>query len=619
MLQRFAVLLTALLFIQSASFGQTLVKKFDTLVGNVQVGPVQDTKPVQVPYLTWSADLGFFVANGGLTTSKPSIYADLGQNYKFVNGDNFPAQVADYVSGKSPYLRGTVDMLAMASDVINKSQATKPIVFLQLSWSKGDHVVAREGIKNLNDLKGRKTKWVLQQGGPHVKLVDATLKAVGLGWNDISVVWVKDLMGPNGPAEAFRKDTSIDVCCVVTPDLIGLCGGPDTVGKEGAEGNVGGCHMINSTFSMNHAIADCLAVRKDYYDSHKKEVEALTVGYFKGCENLMTWLKTYDNGKGKSKQYMDALAMCQQIFGQEFLPTLEVDAHGFVLDADFARIPGNDYFFNDAASLIGFMPLQKSALALTKTLGYIDNQYGFEKASFDYRHISDLVGVKYVAPVMTTGRMKVEVTDFEKDLDSSTIFHFDIKFKPEQDTFPVELYAADFQRVCENSQTFGNAAILIRGHADVTIALQNFVWAAQAKQILTGKEGAYNFKGQPLDIRDTSKIIEAIQSENFAGLKRRNKMGQTVDIDDPRATVVIARQLSQKRAIAVKTAIEEYAKAKGLQIDLSQIQPQPVGVAEPINPRPRNQQQAEENMRVEFRVVKQRVEALNEDSFNFDN
>jgi hypothetical protein len=53
-------------------------------------------------------------------------------------------------------------------------------------------------------------------------------------------------------------------------------------------------------------------------------------------------------------------------------------------------------------------------------------------------------------------------------------------------------------------------------------------------------------------------------------------------------------------------------------VDLSQIRPQGVGIAEPINPRPRNMAQAKENMRVEFRIIRVRAENLKPDDFDFD-
>jgi len=39
-----------------------------TLVGNVTVGPVSQTLPLSVPFITWGGDMATFYANGGLRT-----------------------------------------------------------------------------------------------------------------------------------------------------------------------------------------------------------------------------------------------------------------------------------------------------------------------------------------------------------------------------------------------------------------------------------------------------------------------------------------------------------------------------------------------------------------------
>lgn len=266
---------------------------FEKSLGETKVGDVTATDPVQVPFITWGGDVATFVANGGLTTQKDSIYGKAGLNLKLVPGDDFQQQVKDYISGKSPYLRGTVHMLGMASEAISRDPKTKPVMIMQMTWSAGDHIVSRSGTKNLNDLKGKKV--ALQAGGPHLGLLDDSLKAAGLKWTDIKVVYVKDLTGPNGPAELFKKDETVDACCVITPDMIGLCSGIDQVGS-GAEGTVKGAHVLNSTASMSRSIADVYVVRSDYYKAHKDEVEKFVVGYLKATEDLLKWKKDYNDG-----------------------------------------------------------------------------------------------------------------------------------------------------------------------------------------------------------------------------------------------------------------------------------------------------------------------------------
>ncbi|MEL7334804.1 MAG: ABC transporter substrate-binding protein, partial [Planctomycetota bacterium] len=237
----FVLLASSLLLFGSNASAQ---KPFAQLVGPVSFGPVKPSAMTEIPFITWGGDAATFHANGGLSTRPGSIFQKQGLKVRLTPGDDFIGQVRNYVSGKSPFLRGTMRMLGQASEVIGKDSRTKPVVILQLSWSAGDHIIAREGIRQLNDLKGKKI--ACQQGGPHVGLLYDSLSAANLTKDDVEIVWTNDLTGPNGAAEKFRKDTSIDACCVITPDLFGLTGGFDSVGS-GAEGTVKGAHVINST------------------------------------------------------------------------------------------------------------------------------------------------------------------------------------------------------------------------------------------------------------------------------------------------------------------------------------------------------------------------------------
>lgn len=614
-MKRCSVLISMfLLAVCSLALGQ---ENFESRIGKVTVGPVNDG-PTQVPFIVWGGDVAEFVANGGLSTTKDSLNGKAGLNLKLVPGDDFEQQVKDYLLGKSPYLRATVHMAALASDVLNRDPRTKPIAIVQLSWSAGDHIVFRDHIKNLNDLKTKKRRICLQAYGPHLGLLNDSLVAINATWNDVEPVWAKNLTGPDSPAEMMRKDPTIDGACVITPDMIGLCSGIDQVGN-GAEGTIKGAHVGNSTATMSRSIADLWYCRSDFFNSNKAKVESFVTNYLQASEQLLAAKKLYADGAGKSPEYIKALKMAQSIYSEAVLPTLENDAHGLVSDASFARIPGNESFFLDPNNLTGFAAKQKSALQMAADLKIIKGQFASDKATWDYRKISSAVGVDYVAPVMATGRVKAEVTDFGADLDSNIIFSFEIKFDPERTDFPIDLYAADFERLSLQSQTFGNALIICRGRSDLTLALQNFIWAAKAKGLITGTEGTYKFKGTPLNMTDTASIINAIQNENLSGQIRLARDGKTkVPIDDPRTTVAAALQLSQARSAAVIKGLDEYVKSKNYKLDFSQLQPQGIGIANPIVPRPRNMEEAKRNMIVEIIVIKVPTEQLNEDSFDFD-
>jgi hypothetical protein len=603
-----------------AMFGSTLQaqtkseKTAKELIGDYTVGDVVETTPRQLPIILWGGEAATFWANGGTTTTAESIFGKAGLSFKLTPGDDSVQQAKDYLTGKSPYFRGTYLMASVYEEEFNKDPRTKPVMILQLSYSQGDHMVSREPIKTLNDLKGKTI--CLQGPGPHFPLVQDSLDSVGLTWNDIKVKWAKDLTGPNGPAEMMRKDPTIDVACVITPDMIGLCSGIDEIGS-GAEGTVKGSHVLNSTATMSRSIADVYLVRKDFFDANKAEVEKFVTGYLKATEAVVKASKTYSDS-GKMPQYVTVMKQIQQTFGADALPTIEEDVHGLILDCRFARIPGNESFFTDPKSLVGFKAKQTAGLAMAKTLGYSTTQTGFTTASWDYKEISKNAGVKYVQPTFATGRVKAEITDFGEDLDSATIFTFEVKFEPGQKTFDIEKYGPEIQRFAKASATFGNGAALVEGNSDPTLALQHFYWAAKAKGLLTGSRGGYKFKGKPITLENTAAIVSAIQSEDLSGQTRTNKAGQRVEIPDPRTTVAAAQQLSKERAMNFVKSIQDYVKKHDLNIDISAAIPSGVGIASPAIARPRNIGQAKENMRVVFRIVKVKAEALSDDDFNFE-
>jgi ABC-type nitrate/sulfonate/bicarbonate transport system substrate-binding protein/outer membrane protein OmpA-like peptidoglycan-associated protein len=601
-------LFAAILFIAAAT-RSAAQESFKELVGPVSVGPVAGGT-AKVPFLTWGGDVATFLANGDLKTTSGSTYGKLGLDMQLENGDDFIGQVRDYVSGKTPFLRGTFHMLGLASEVIGADPRTKPVVILQLSWSAGDHIVARKNVRTLNDLKGKKI--AVQKGGPHVGLLYDSLSAANLTKEDVTIVWVDDITGEKGAAEAFRNDPSIDACCVITPDLIGLTSGFDSVGS-GAEGTVEGAHMVNSTQQMSRSIADVYAVRRDWYDANKEWVAKFVAGYLKGTEELVAMRKSFEDSSKMSDAYKAILTMSQRIFGEDVLPTLDVDAHGLLMDCTFVGLPGQIAFFRDSGNLSGFESKMSEALDLATGWGYAKNRFGFDPNDFDYRDIAKTAGVPYVEPTKSERfSNSAESTDMflGENLDANTIVSFTINFEPNVQEFSADRYGAEFQRAIKAASTFGNAKIVIRGHSDPTKTLIDLVQSGMEKKLLrqTGSSGnfKYFYEGKELDLNNTAAIVELIKAGNFSGGKA-----------DPLVTMQAALNLSQKRAEAVRDAVVKFAKAEKANLDLSQIVPVGAGISEPVIAKPKNLDEAKENMRVEFRIVRVEAESISPSEFDF--
>jgi ABC-type nitrate/sulfonate/bicarbonate transport system substrate-binding protein len=579
---------------------------FADSVGPVTVGNVARTDVMEVPYITWGGDVATFHANGGLATQNGSIYKGHGLNLKLVAGDDFPAQVRRYLSGQTPFLRGTISMIGLASEVVGKDPRTQPVVFLIMTWSAGDHMVGRSHVKNLNDLKGKKI--VLQQGGPHVGMLDDVLRTARLKWSDVNVVWVSDLTGDKGPAAQFRKDASIDCCFVISPDMIGLTGGLDSTGS-GAEGSVKDAHVVVSTNTMRRSIADVYACRKDFFDANKPLVEKFTAGYLKGSEELVALKQEYDSA-GQSPRYMNILKLTQQIYGPDVIPTLDVDAHGLVSDAQFLGLPGNVVFFTQKGNLNGFEAKQKQVLDLAVGEGYAKIRSGFFGPDWDYARLKQLGKLTQEATI--AGETAAEgFVDLDTVHAEGTLYSFTIKFEPDQVDFPSDVYGSQFQEVLQQASTFKNAVIAIRGHADPTMTLRHLLEAGMSKGILnrtgTNKQNyKYFLKGRPLDLTRTDEIVALIQAGEFSGTT-----------PDPQATMQAALNLSLARSEAVREAVVKFASDNQIVLDAQQLGALGIGIREPVIKKPTSLEEAKENMRVEFRLMRVKSEAGRAEDFDF--
>jgi outer membrane protein OmpA-like peptidoglycan-associated protein len=288
-----------------------------------------------------------------------------------------------------------------------------------------------------------------------------------------------------------------------------------------------------------------------------------------------------------------------------------------ILDCAYVGHPGNVKFFTAKNNLSGFEAFQKTALDLAKTRGYAKIRTGFMPSPLDWNS-KVFTGYLTKTEVQQGEKFRAEAVIDEIEalnaggaLDDNTIYEFSINFKPNQQEFSATQYGVEFQKVAELSAKYGNAVVAVRGHSDPTKILLETVRAGIKKGILkkTGTRNNYTYylKGKKLDLTATEKLAESIMQGEFDGVAGIN----------PRETMQAALNLSRKRAEAVKDAVIGYAKAQGLEIDQSQIQPVGVGITEPVIPKPSNMAEAEKNMRVEFRLIRVKAEVMNESDFDF--
>jgi len=548
----FGVVMLSLLIIANGSYAASYIKSppLDQVI-KTAVNDIKSDQAVRLPLITWGGDIATILANGNsdITIGSDSIFAKKKLKFKLVREDDFKKQIEAYLSGQSPFLRGTMGMINLAAEVLSRDPRTQPVIIYQMTWSSGgDCLVVKSGVNTAKDLKGKTI--VLQAYGPHVDYLAKILKDAGLSMNDVNIRWVKDLTGTeNSPAEAFyEKD--IDAAFVIIPDGLMLTSN-GAVGT-GAEGSVKGAKILLSTKTANHIIADVYAVRSDYLKSNRAQVESFVHGLLLAEQQLKALLKNKEN---RMEIYSRMIKFSARVLLDSEQATADTEA--LFGDCNYVGFKGNVKFFTDAKWPRNMSRLTDEIQSSLITAGLLSKKISIEHAKWDYNALkAGLSGVD-----------KVEAPRFKKDavarvvakkqalgtLDEGELFSFEINFKPNQKVFSEDLYAAQFKKVIELSSTYGGAIITVEGHSDP-------------------------HKYNKLKTKNATSIV-----------LRRTKQA--------------AKNLSMNRALAVRESVIKSAKKNGVPIDESQFTVIGHGITQPKYPKPGTKKQWLENMRVVFRII----------------
>jgi ABC-type nitrate/sulfonate/bicarbonate transport system substrate-binding protein/outer membrane protein OmpA-like peptidoglycan-associated protein len=532
--------------------------------------PVSTSGRVQLPLITWGGDVATIHA------VEKGFLRDAGIDVELVLENNFPKQVEAVLSGRTPYLRGTMGMIQAAAETFQR-EGLEMVVVYQLTWSTGgDAMVVRSGVKSPKDLKGETI--ALQLYGPHMDYVANILSSAQVPLSGVKFNWLKELTLPTydtggkvvDPVNAFLEDSKNDAVMCIIPDALNLTSGGD--GGTGAAGSVKGARILLSTKTASRVIADVYAVRGDYLKSNRGEVQKLVQALLKGQEDFVELFADKAARRSEFQQVMTKAA--DLLLGS---PQATPDVEALLGDCEFVGHPGNLAFFTGKGTTRNLDTLSKEIRGAFSQMGLAKSQVALKSADWDYGQLGQ--GLKNAAAVTATASAKpaapprfdpqkvaarveqkiaVEPATWAEE---GTLFQIEINFDPNQSDFTESQYAADFQKALEISQTYGGSLIVIEGHSDPLGILK----ARQANE---------------------DKVVV-------------NQMEQQ------------AKNLSLDRARAVRGSFLDFCKKHKFVVDESQFLAVGLGITTPkFNP-PRTKDEWEANRRVVFRI-KQIEAELNE-------
>jgi ABC-type nitrate/sulfonate/bicarbonate transport system substrate-binding protein/outer membrane protein OmpA-like peptidoglycan-associated protein len=516
-----------------------------------------DTSAKIVYVITWGGDVSLVYG------VQEGLFRGEGLDITLHLENDFAKQVQAVLDGKTPYLRGTLGMINAAAEVF-KAAGTDLVVIVQLTWSTGgDTMTVRPSIRTPHDLKGKTV--ALQLYGPHMDYIANILHNASLRPTQATLRWLKELTLPTYDTQgtivdavsAFAADDRLDAVMAISPDALKLTSS-GTVGT-GAEGSVKGARILLSTKTASRIIADVYAVRKDYFDTHRAEVQKFVHAVLRSQEALTELLANKPSQQAKYRQLLAKSA--DLLLGA---PQATADVEGMLGDCEFVFHTGNVAFFTGVGTTRTLTTLTEEIQPAFIDMGLLTKRVALQSAGWDYNQLT--AGLKQTRATATPKfdparaqqavekQLAIEPGAWETE---GTLFVIEITFDPNQSVFVEDRYAKDYQKALQVTQTYGGALVVIEGHSDPLGLLQ-----AQQKG-------------------ERTEVLEQMRQ--------------------------VAKNLSLARANSVRSSFIQYGKDHGIHIDQSQFIAIGRGVEAPkFNP-PRTKEEWAANRRVRF-VIKQ-VEA----------
>ena len=531
------------------------------VVAGAAVADIKKDARIQLPVNSRCGDIATILANGGQAqTQRGSIFSKAKLDYQLVPGEDFSTRIKNYLSGKSPYLRGTVGMINMAAEALSQDPRTKPVIIYQMGWSTGgDALVVKPGISSAKSLKGKTI--ALQAYGPHIEFMSRILRDAGLTLNDVSLRWLPDLTGTeNSPMAAFQMD-DVDAAFVITRDAVTLTSG-DTAN---AGNSVRGARILLSTRTANRIIADIYAVRSDYLQLHRKKVQQFVHTLLKAGEALQTLVADKQSHNSDYHQLMSAAALL--LLESE---TATADVEAIYADCELAGWQGNVNFFESPAFPRSLAHLTNESQPTLISLGLIENQAPLQSGGWDYAQLHEGLSLIGSTSGPRFNQQEVAMVVAQKlrqgTLNEGELFSFEILFEPNQNSFPENLYQDAFKKAVEYASTYGGALITVEGHSD------------------------------PL------------------GYLRKKKIGESpLVLGRIKQT---AKNLSLARSVAVRDSVISYALSHGVTLNQNQFAVVGQGIAKPKTGicgdepcTPKTENEWSNNMRIEFHILQVEAES----------
>jgi NitT/TauT family transport system substrate-binding protein len=431
----------------------TPASKLPEVKGAAAYAPMATGRVVRQALNVWAGWAPIVLANNGMKPGK--VWTDAaGQPFKLelVLIDDPIAMRDAFAGGKIHIGWGTLDMVRLFAQGLQKDSRTMPRVYTQTDFSNGgDGIVVRNAVGSVAGLRGKTC--VLAQNSPsHFFLLNALING-GVQPSEVNMKFTGDAFQA---AAAFNADKKLD--CVVS-------WAPDIYNLEKIPGN----KMLVSTQTANKLIADVWMVRADFAKDNIAIVEGLMRGQFAAIDSLKT-----EAGKARAAKLLaDAYS----------IP--ETDARNMLGDAHLTNYAESRAFMMDANNPANAERLWNNADFLYRRIGALDG----DKVTFDQVIDFSLIDKLGKEPKFAASKDEYAVTFVpttasavqaeSNEILTKTVV---VQFFPNSDDLSKTILTPDgkevpydpnvgavVEEIGKLAAQYGNARIIIEGHTDASM------------------------------------------------------------------------------------------------------------------------------------------------------
>jgi NitT/TauT family transport system substrate-binding protein len=299
-------------------------------------GGKRDPNTLRVQLVTWGGYApGLYFNEGAAANTRSRFYKEYGFNVEFI-------VVNDLMTALNSWMAGEYDIMVQTADAFPLYTGPKdinefaPKAIMQVDWSRGgDAIIVKRGIKNVNDLKGKRIAVAVPS--PAQTLLNSSLEAAGLKYSDVTVIKTSDNLKA---AELFRSN-DIDAAVVWSPD--------DLLATR----DVPGSKILLTTREQSHIIADIMFASQETINNKRDMIQGFYEGWMKGLAEI----NANKINREKAAKYLselngltveDAMAMMDNVYWTSHGDNLNF----FGLNPEYRGMKGEDLYSKMAKKFI---------------------------------------------------------------------------------------------------------------------------------------------------------------------------------------------------------------------------------------------------------------------------